>query len=163
MSFQFSSIPDAVEAIRRGEVVIVLDDEDRENEGDYICAAELATPETINLILSGRGDFCMPILPEAAKRLEVGPLVEKKHLEPLHRFPDSTGSRFGTNRHHGRRASDLRKGHRQPGKSPRRISTPRTRSSVIGKGRRCATTSRPHRSRRGFGAHGWFGSCRCVV
>ena len=45
MSHKFSSIPDAVEAFGRGEVVIVLDDESRENEGDYICAAELATGE----------------------------------------------------------------------------------------------------------------------
>ncbi|MEZ6095209.1 MAG: GTP cyclohydrolase II [Pirellulaceae bacterium] len=71
----FSSIPEAVEHIRRGGVVIVLDDEDRENEGDFICAAELATPETINLVLSGRGDFCMPILADAARRLEINPLV----------------------------------------------------------------------------------------
>ncbi|MCP4082933.1 MAG: GTP cyclohydrolase II [Planctomycetaceae bacterium] len=77
MNNQFSPIPDAVDAIRRGEVIIVLDDEDRENEGDFIAAAELATPESINLILSGRGDFCMPILPEAATRLGVTPLVEQ--------------------------------------------------------------------------------------
>ncbi len=77
MNQEFSSIPEAVESIRRGGVVIVLDDEKRENEGDFICAAELATPENINLILSGRGDFCMPILPETAERLEVSPLVER--------------------------------------------------------------------------------------
>ncbi len=77
MSHRFSSIPDAVDAIGRGEVIIVLDDENRENEGDFICAAELATPEKINLILGGRGDFCMPILPETAHRLQVEPLVQK--------------------------------------------------------------------------------------
>jgi len=77
MSRGFSTIPAAVEAIARGEVVIVLDDENRENEGDFICAAELATPETINLVLSGRGDFCMPILPETAERLKLSPLVEE--------------------------------------------------------------------------------------
>ena len=72
----FSTIPQAVEQIRRGGVVIVVDDEDRENEGDFICAAELATPETMNLVLSGRGDFCAPILSDTANRLEVAPLVE---------------------------------------------------------------------------------------
>lgn len=77
MTKPFSTIPEAVDAIRKGEVIIVLDDENRENEGDFICAAELATPETINLILSGRGDFCMPILPETASRLNLVPLVEK--------------------------------------------------------------------------------------
>ncbi|MCP4778587.1 MAG: 3,4-dihydroxy-2-butanone-4-phosphate synthase, partial [Planctomycetaceae bacterium] len=63
MNKSFSSIPDAVEAIKMGKVVIVLDDEARENEGDFICAAEKATAENINLVMSGRGDFCMPILP----------------------------------------------------------------------------------------------------
>ena len=76
MTTTFSTIPEAVEAIARGEVVIVLDDEHRENEGDFICAAELATPKNMNLIMSGRGDFCMPILPETATRLKVHPLVD---------------------------------------------------------------------------------------
>lgn len=79
MTSSFSSIPEAVEAIRRGEVVIVLDDEARENEGDFISAAETATPETINLIMSGRGDFCMPILPETVERLKISPLVDVRN------------------------------------------------------------------------------------
>lgn len=83
MPNSFSSIPAAVDAIRRGQVVIVLDDENRENEGDYICAAELATPDAINLIMSGRGDFCMPILPEAAQRLELKPLCEGQNSTPF--------------------------------------------------------------------------------
>ena len=98
MSQKFSSIPDAVEAFGRGEVVIVLDDESRENEGDYICAAELATAETINLVMSGRGDFCMPILPEAANRLKLLPLVEQNNstnetafLTPLDHISAKTG------------------------------------------------------------------------
>ena len=98
MSQKFSSIPDAVEAFGRGEVVIVLDDESRENEGDYICAAELATAETINLVMSGRGDFCMPILPEAASRLKLLPLVDQNNssnqtafLTPLDHISAKTG------------------------------------------------------------------------
>lgn len=83
MPNSFSSIPAAVDAIRRGQVVIVLDDENRENEGDYICAAELATPDAINLIMSGRGDFCMPVLPEAAQRLELKPLCEGQNSTPF--------------------------------------------------------------------------------
>jgi len=79
----FSSIPAAVDAIRSGQVVIVLDDENRENEGDFIAAAELATAETINLIMSGRGDFCMPILPEAAGRLELKPLCDGGNTTPF--------------------------------------------------------------------------------
>ncbi len=76
MPRKFSSVQAAVDAIARGEVIIVIDDEDRENEGDFICAAEKATPETVNFVISGRGEFCMPVLPEVCRRLEVLPLVE---------------------------------------------------------------------------------------
>ena len=76
MAHQFSSVQAAVAAIARGEVVIVVDDEGRENEGDFICAAEKATPENVNLIMRGRGDFCMPILPDVCERLDVNPLVD---------------------------------------------------------------------------------------
>ncbi len=75
MSIDLNSVPEAVEAIRRGEVVIVVDAEDRENEGDYICAAEKATPEVINFMISGRGQLCVSILPEAARRLDLHPVV----------------------------------------------------------------------------------------
>ncbi len=76
MTNQFSSVPEAVDAIARGEVVIVVDAEDRENEGDFICAAEKATPENVNLIMNGRGEFCLPLLPEICERLELVPIVE---------------------------------------------------------------------------------------
>ncbi|MFO0939739.1 MAG: 3,4-dihydroxy-2-butanone-4-phosphate synthase [Pirellulales bacterium] len=76
MAKEFSTIQAAVAAIRRGEVVIVLDAEDRENEGDFICAAELVTPETINFMLSGRGQLCCPVLPTTCDRLQLRPVVE---------------------------------------------------------------------------------------
>jgi len=76
-SGQFSTIGAAVDAIRRGEVVIVVDAEDRENEGDYICAAQLATPETINFMLGGHGQLCAPILPSACQRLQLSPIVDR--------------------------------------------------------------------------------------
>lgn len=72
----FSSIEEAVDAIARGEVIIVVDAEDRENEGDFICAAEKATPENVNFMLSGRGQFCMPVLPDVCRRLDLKPLTE---------------------------------------------------------------------------------------
>lgn len=94
----FSTIPEAVKQIRAGGVVIVMDDEDRENEGDYICAAEKATPETVNLVMSGRGDFCVPVLPEIAERLDLRPLVENNtanlqtaFLTPIDHISASTG------------------------------------------------------------------------
>lgn len=73
---EFSPIQSAVDAIARGEAVIVVDAEDRENEGDFICAAEKATPELVNFILSGRGEFCVAVLPEACRRLDLHPLVD---------------------------------------------------------------------------------------
>ena len=73
----FSSIEAAVAAIRCGKVVIVVDAEDRENEGDFVCAAVKVTPEIVNFMIRyGRGQVCMPILPDAAKRLELPMMVE---------------------------------------------------------------------------------------
>ncbi len=77
MANQFSSVLDAVEAVRRGEVIIVVDAEDRENEGDFICAGEKATPELVNFILNGRGQFCVPLLPDLAKKLQLLPVVDQ--------------------------------------------------------------------------------------
>ncbi|EQA02556.1 3,4-dihydroxy-2-butanone 4-phosphate synthase family protein, partial [Glaesserella parasuis SW114] len=60
--FQFSSVEQALDALRQGKIIIVSDDEDRENEGDFICAAEFATPENINFMATyGKGLICMPI------------------------------------------------------------------------------------------------------
>lgn len=72
---QFSSVPAAIDAIARGSVVIVVDAEDRENEGDFICAAEKATPEAVNFLLRGRGQFCVSVLPDVCDRLELSPVV----------------------------------------------------------------------------------------
>jgi 3,4-dihydroxy 2-butanone 4-phosphate synthase/GTP cyclohydrolase II len=72
----FSTVQAAVDAISRGEVIVVVDAEDRENEGDFICAAEKATPEAINFLISGRGQFCAPLLPDTARRLGLSPVVE---------------------------------------------------------------------------------------
>lgn len=73
----FSSVEEAVEAVARGEVVIVVDAEDRENEGDFVCAAEKVTPEIINLMMThGRGLICMPLLPDVCERLKLVRLAE---------------------------------------------------------------------------------------
>ena len=83
MPASFSTIEAAVAAIARGEVVIVVDAEDRENEGDFICAAGKATTEIVNfMIRQGRGQVCMPILPDLAERLEL-PLMVETNSTPL--------------------------------------------------------------------------------
>jgi 3,4-dihydroxy 2-butanone 4-phosphate synthase / GTP cyclohydrolase II len=77
MPYEFSKIEEALEAIAEGRVVIVVDDERRENEGDFVVAAEKATPETIEfMITQGRGQLCMPIMPDLARKLELHPMVE---------------------------------------------------------------------------------------
>ena len=77
MGGKFSTIEAAIDAMARGEVVIVVDAEARENEGDFVCAAEKVTPEIVNfMITQGRGQLCMPILPEVSERLKLAPMVE---------------------------------------------------------------------------------------
>src|SRR5215207_8513063 len=77
MSHHFSTVEEAVEAIRQGRVIIVADAEDRENEGDFVCAAEKVTPDIVNFMIThGRGQLCMPILPDVSERLELSAMVE---------------------------------------------------------------------------------------
>jgi len=77
MSIRFSSIEAAVAAIGRGEAIIVVDAEDRENEGDFVCAAQKVSPDLVNFMLRhGRGQVCMPILPDLARRLDLPMMVE---------------------------------------------------------------------------------------
>ena len=77
MASRLSTIDEAIAAIRRGELIIVMDDEDRENEGDLICAAETVTPEHINFMVThGRGMVCMPVLPELCAKFDLGQMVQ---------------------------------------------------------------------------------------
>ncbi len=77
MPYEFSKVEDAIEALQAGRVVIVVDDEDRENEGDFIAAAESTTPETVEFMIThGRGQVCIPIMPDLADRLELRPMVD---------------------------------------------------------------------------------------
>ena len=78
MSRSLDSIPEAIEAIKAGKLVIVVDDEDRENEGDFICAAEKITPEIINFMAKyGRGLICAPLHEERCKELGLDLMVPK--------------------------------------------------------------------------------------
>ena len=71
-------IEDAIEAIKNGEVIIVVDDEDRENEGDFVCAAETVTPEIINFMAThGRGLICAPLVEDRCEKLGLELMVGK--------------------------------------------------------------------------------------
>jgi 3,4-dihydroxy 2-butanone 4-phosphate synthase/GTP cyclohydrolase II len=77
----FASVEDALEDIRDGKMVIVVDDADRENEGDFIMAAEKATPEAINfMVTNGRGIVCMPVTAQRLEELRI-PLMTAKNNE----------------------------------------------------------------------------------
>ena len=74
----FGTIEQAIEDLRNGKIVIVADDEDRENEGDFVCAAELATPETINFMtLHGRGLICLALTGERCDQLGLPQMNER--------------------------------------------------------------------------------------
>ncbi len=77
---RFDSIEEGIKAISRGEMVICVDDEDRENEGDLICAAEKITPEQVNFMaVHARGLICMPISAERAAQLMLPPMVSENY------------------------------------------------------------------------------------
>lgn len=75
---EFSTIEEAIEDIKAGKMIVVVDDEDRENEGDLLMAAEKATPEAINFMAKhGRGLICLPMTKERLKELNIHQMVEK--------------------------------------------------------------------------------------
>ncbi|HEY0981042.1 GTP cyclohydrolase II [Schlesneria sp.] len=75
----FSSIDDALDAIKSGRLVIVVDSEERENEGDFVCAAEKITPELVSFMLRyGAGLLCVSVLQETADRLGLSPIVDSQ-------------------------------------------------------------------------------------
>lgn len=72
------SIEEALRALKNGQIIIVVDDEDRENEGDFVVLGEHATPENINFMaVHGRGLICAPVSEKIAQRLNLHPMVER--------------------------------------------------------------------------------------
>ena len=82
-NIELFSIPEAIEAIKNGEVIIVVDDANRENEGDFIAAAEMITPELINFMATnGRGLICTPLTEERCQKLQLGKMVSN-NTDPM--------------------------------------------------------------------------------
>lgn len=82
MSTEFASIEEAIEEIRQGRMIILVDDEDRENEGDLIVAADKVTPEIINFMAThGRGLICMPMEEKISNRLGLKLMAEKNNTK----------------------------------------------------------------------------------
>src|SRR5919112_1418820 len=94
----FGTIEQAINDLRNGKIIIVADDEDRENEGDLVCAAELATPEMINFMtLHGRGLICLALTGERCDQLGLAQMTERNTEELSTAFTVSIDAqrRFG--------------------------------------------------------------------
>ncbi|MFT6097226.1 MAG: 3,4-dihydroxy 2-butanone 4-phosphate synthase/GTP cyclohydrolase II, partial [Nonlabens sp.] len=82
-TIQLDRIEDAIEDIKNGKVIIVVDDENRENEGDFLASARSATPEMINFMAThGRGLICAPLTQSRCKELELNMMVNN-NSDPL--------------------------------------------------------------------------------
>ncbi|MBL1212432.1 MAG: bifunctional 3,4-dihydroxy-2-butanone-4-phosphate synthase/GTP cyclohydrolase II [Ignavibacteriae bacterium] len=94
---KFNTIEDALEDIKNGKMVIVIDDEDRENEGDIIMAAELITPEDVNFITrEARGMLCAPITQDRARELNLDYMVDENTALHETPFTVTVDYKFGT-------------------------------------------------------------------
>ncbi len=97
----FHTIEEAIYDLMQGEIIIVVDDEDRENEGDLVALAEKATPEVINFMIThGRGLVCVPITEERARELDL-PLM-------VHHNTDQHGTAFTVSVDHINHDRDFR-------------------------------------------------------
>lgn len=93
---KFNTIEEAISEIKKGRIIIVVDDENRENEGDFVMASELITAEAINFMATyGRGLICNPITKEVSKKLELPPMVEKNTATLTTAFTVSIDAAFG--------------------------------------------------------------------
>src|SRR5512136_1475608 len=93
---KFNSIEEAIDDINKGKMVILVDDEDRENEGDLTMAAEKVTPEAVNFMAThGRGLICLSLTPERATTLGLRPMVERNESPYQTAFTVSVEARDG--------------------------------------------------------------------
>lgn len=103
MNSKFATVELAVEAIKNGEMIIVVDDENRENEGDLITAAELITPEKVNFMISeAKGLLCVPMTSQRLKQLQLPLMTENnqdRHSTKFTLSVDFAGSRTGISAH----------------------------------------------------------------
>src|SRR5213083_1502242 len=92
----FASIPDAATDIRDGRMIIIVDDEDRENEGDLVCAAEKVTPEAINFMAThARGLICLPLTEERCDELGLRQMADRNETPLQTAFTVSIEARDG--------------------------------------------------------------------
>src|SRR4026207_136441 len=92
----FAPIPEAIEEFRAGRMVVIVDDEDRENEGDLTLAAERVTPEIINFMAKfGRGLICLTMTEERLEHLRIGPMTAENTSQHGTAFCEAIDARQG--------------------------------------------------------------------
>ena len=92
----FTDVPEAIEEIRAGRMIVVVDDEDRENEGDLTLAAEKVTPEAINFMAKyGRGLVCLAMTEERLEHLRIGPMTAENTSQYGTAFCEAIDARQG--------------------------------------------------------------------
>ena len=150
----FSEVQEAIDAIGRLGMAVVVDDEDRENEGDLVMAAEAATPENIAFFLAHTsGVICVPLLPERADELELPLMVTANTEAQRTAFTVSVDYRHGTTtgylghrprRHHRRPDRSLDPAHRpEPAGAHLPLALPRRRRAQAGRAHRGDRRPRP--------------------
>ena len=152
MEYQFNTVEEALEELRAGHLILTIDDPDRENEGDLICAAQFATTENVNFMAThAKGLICTPMSEQVALRLGLEQMVKVNTGQPPHRV-------HGLHRPCGHHDRHFRRGtrlylpqmcgypHQAGGAAPSG-----TRFPACCTPRRCADPQRPHR-----------GNCRSV-
>ncbi len=96
---KFDTVEQALEELKRGKIILVTDDEDRENEGDFICAAEFATTENLNFMATyGKGLICMPMSKEICEKLKLPQMVTDNtdnHETAVYSSCIQKGGRYG--------------------------------------------------------------------
>src|SRR5246127_4238146 len=92
----FTDVPDAIEQMRAGKMIVIVDDEDRENEGDLTLAAEKVTPEAINFMAKfGRGLVCLAMTEERLEHLNIGPMTSENTSQFGTAFCEAIDARTG--------------------------------------------------------------------
>ena len=105
MQLKFDAIEEAVKEIKAGKMVIVVDDKDRENEGDLVMAAQTATEEAVNFMISkGKGLVCAPLSAEKLKTLKIEEMVSENTEANRTAFTVSRGEHRNFRRRQGRDA-----------------------------------------------------------
>ena len=153
---RLDSVERAIADIAAGKAVVVIDDEDRENEGDLIFAAEKATPELVAFMVRyTSGYLCVPLDGEICDRLGLLPMYAVNQDKHGTAYTVTVDAKHGVGT--GISASDRATTMRllaDPDQRRRRFHPARARGSVARQGRRCVAAPRPHRSRRRPGPDG---------